>query len=273
MAILEVRNLRTYYYMPDEVRKAIVDVSFAVEQGETLGVVGRSGAGKSVLARSILGLIRPPARVVAGTIQFDSRNLLGLSEREMESLRGQDIALIVANPRSRLNPVLGVGWQVANVVQAKQGLGRRAAFQQALELIASVEIADPQRVAGMLPHELSGGMCQRIVIAMALANNPRLIIADEPTAGLDVTVQLQVLELMATLVHDHGAALLLMTRDLGIVAHYCQRVAVLEAGQIVEIQPVRSFFSDPQHPHSKFLLRAAFAARGEEQESLAEPRS
>jgi peptide/nickel transport system ATP-binding protein len=273
MAVLEIRNLRTYYQTGGEVAKAIDGISFDIESGEALGIVGRSGSGKSVLARSILGLVREPGRVVDGEIRFDGRNLLELNEAQLEQLRGQDLALIVSNPRSHLNPLVGVGSQIANVIQAKQGLSKKAAFPKAVELISSVDIADPRRVATMLPHELSGGMCQRIIIAMALASNPRLIIADEPTAGLDVTVQLQVLELMVSLVRDHRAALLMATRDLGIVAHYCQRIAVLEKGQIVEIQSVRSFFSDPQHPHSKFLLRAAFAARGEERQPTTERHS
>lgn len=264
MPVLEIRDLRVYYYVADDVRKALDGVSLAASRAEAVGIVGRSGSGKSVLARSILGLIGEPGRVVGGEILFRDRNLLAMAEDELQKLRGKEIVLILSNPLARLNPVMSVGTQIANVMRAKQNLSAKAAFRQAVDLLSSVEIADPLRVANMLPNELSGGMCQRVVIAMGLANEPQLIVADEPTAGLDVTVQLQVLELMANLVCKQGAALLLMTRDLGVVAHYCQRVVVLKEGQIVEQQAVQSFFDNPQHPHSKFLLRAAFAARGEE---------
>lgn len=264
--ILEVHNLKTYFYVGGEVRKAVDGVSIDLAQGETLGIVGRSGSGKSVLARSILGLVREPGRIIDGEALFRGGNLLAMTESELERIRGREIALIVPNPRANLNPLVDVGSQIANVLRAKQSLSKRAALHGAVELLASVDIADPLRVAGMLPDELSGGMCQRAIIAMALANNPSLIVADEPTGGLDVTVQTQVLEIMSNLVSEHDAALLLMTRDLGIVAHFCQRVAVLKDGQIIENQLVNSFFENPRHPHSEFLLRAAFAARGEDEE-------
>ena len=258
----EVEDLRTYFYTDSGVVKALDGVSFMLHHGETLGVVGVSGSGKSVLARSIMGLVREPGHVVGGSVRLLNENLLEASPSRLTTLRGKEMSLIVSSPKSRLNPLLSVGTQLANVIMAKQPLSKRAAHQRAVELLASVAIGDPARVGRALPHELSGGMCQRVVIAMALANSPRLLLADEPTAGLDVTVQLQVLELMMTLVHETGSALLLMTRDLGIIAHYAQRVAVLSSGQIVEERPVKEFFEDAQHPRSLHLLESAFAARG-----------
>jgi ABC-type dipeptide/oligopeptide/nickel transport system ATPase component len=269
MYALEIRDLRVHYHMASEVRKAIDGVSLTLNRGEALGVVGRSGSGKSVLARAVLGLIGEPGRV-SGEILLRERNILAMSEPELERLRGKDVALILSNPLARLSPLISVGNQIANALRAKQPLTRVAARAKAISLLSSVEIADPARVANSLPSTLSGGMCQRVIIAMALANEPQLLVADEPTAGLDVTVQRQVLELIVNLMRQQGAALLLMTRDLGVVAHYCQRVAVLKDGQIVETQPVASFFDNPQHPHSKFLLRAAFAARGEDAEVATE---
>jgi ABC-type dipeptide/oligopeptide/nickel transport system ATPase component len=262
--VLAVDSLKTYFRTGAGETRALDGVSVALGQGETLGVVGRTGAGKSVLARSIMGLVGHPGYIAGGRIRFRGEDLLTLPEDRLNAMRGKELALIVSNPRARLNPLINVGTQLANVITAKQKLSKKAASDRAIELLASVAIADPARVARSLPHELSGGMCQRVIIMMALANAPRLLIADEPTAGLDVTVQTQVLELMMGLVQDQGTALLLMTRDLGIVAHFCQRVAVLMEGKIIEDRPVRAFFADPQHSHSAYLLEAAFAARGEQ---------
>jgi ABC-type dipeptide/oligopeptide/nickel transport system ATPase component len=261
--VLEIVNLQTYFYVHDEVRKALEGIFLTLQEGETLGVVGRSGSGKSVLARSIMGLINPPGRIVGGEIRFRGRSLIGLSEEELNRIRGSEITLIAAPARSRLNPLLEIGTQLVNVIKAKQDIPKKEAVEKAIDLLTAVQITDPKRAAKMLPSELSGGMCQRVIIAMALANNPRLILADEPTTGLDVTVQLQVLELAMELVKQHGAALLLMTRDLGVVAHYAHRIAVLKQGHFVEEQETRRFFANPEHPHSKELLAAAFAARGE----------
>ena len=263
--VLEVEDLRTYFHVGSNPGKALDGVSFTLSEGETLGVVGRSGSGKSVLARSIMGLVRHPGYIAGGSMHFRGEDLVGIPKSKLNALRGKEIALIVSSPRSRLNPLLGVGTQIANMLMAKQAVSKRQALSRVIDLLESVSIADPARVAHMLPHELSGGMCQRVIIAMALVNSPQLLIADEPTAGVDVTVQMQVLELMAKLVKDTGAATLLMTRDLGIVAHYCERVIVLMDGRIVEDRPVRSFFSSPQHPHSEHLLQTAFAARGKTQ--------
>jgi ABC-type dipeptide/oligopeptide/nickel transport system ATPase component len=261
--VLEVRDLHTAFFTHTGVVPALRGVNLTVNEGEIVGVVGESGAGKSVLARSILHLVKTPGRVVKGHILFQGQDLLKKSDKEMQYLRGRKIALIVSNPRAQLNPLLHVGAQIANMIRAnKEGVSAQAAERQVLELISAVGIGDPPRVARAYPHELSGGMCQRILIAMALSNNPKLLLADEPTNGLDVTVQRQVLELMRDLVRDHKAATLIATRDLGIVAHYCQRVIVLERGEIIEAGEVRSFFSNPQHPHSRSLLAKTFAAVG-----------
>ena len=260
--VLEIVNLQTHFHVQDGVCKALDGVSLMLHEGETLGIVGRSGSGKSVLARSIMGLIDPPGRIVGGEIRFRGRNLIGLPEGELNSIRGSDMTIIVAPARSRLNPLLAVGNQLTNVIQAKQDVSKKKAMEKAVDLFASVGMNDPKRVAKMLPIELSGGMCQRVIIAMALANSPSLILADEPISGLDVTVQVQILDLMMELVEQQGAALLLMTRDLGVVAHYAQRVAVLSEGRIVEEKETRRFFANPEDPRSKELLDAAFAARG-----------
>lgn len=262
--VLNVAGLRTYFHTPSGVAKALDGVSLSARKAATLGVVGASGSGKTVLARSIMGLVREPGRIVAGRIDLLNHNLLEATPAQLTALRGRVMSLIVSNPRSRLNPVLSVGTQIANVLRAKQQLTRRNAFERAIELLSSVAIGDPARVARSLPHELSGGMCQRVVIVMALANSPTLLLADEPTAGLDVTVQRQVLELMMKLVNDMQSALVLMTRDLGIIGHYADRVAVLSEGKIVEERPVAEFFADPKHPRSVRLLESAFAARGQE---------
>jgi ABC-type dipeptide/oligopeptide/nickel transport system ATPase component len=269
--LLEVVNLQTYFTTHESIRKAVDGVSLTVNEGEVLGVVGRSGSGKSVLARSIMGLINPPGRIVGGDICFRGRSLLKLPEEELNRIRGAQISLIVGPARSRLNPLVTIGNQLANVIRAKQDLSKEKAYAQGQQLLEAVGIADPARIARSLPTELSGGMCQRVIITMALANSPSLILADEPITGLDVTVQLQVLDLMMDLVRLQGAALLLMTRDLGVVAHYSQRIAVLKDGQIVEENDTRAFFAHPEHPHSIHLLTAAFAARGRDVAVTREP--
>lgn len=260
--LLKVDDLHTYFRTPAGVVRAIQGVTFSLNAGEMLGIVGQSGAGKSVLARCLMGLVRPPGRIERGSIRFQGRELVGMSDAELNGLRGAEMAIIVSNPRSRLNPLLPVGQQVADVIRAKQPLSKAAASELAVNLFRSVAIADPQRVARLLPDELSGGMCQRVIIAIALSNSPRLLIADEPTAGLDVTVAMQVLQLMERLVSDTGTALILMTRDLGVVAHFSERVVVLQKGTIAEDRGVQEFFEHPRHPHSKALLESAFASRG-----------
>lgn len=244
----------------EEFAPALSDVSFDVGKGECFGVVGRSGAGKSVLARSLLGLMDPAVTRCCGEVVVLDQRLGPARSKAWDSVRGRRVSLILPNPRSRLNPLLPVGRQLTRVVRAGGELGRRESANRALTLLRSVEMPDPASVMKMLPSELSGGMCQRVVIAMALANEPEIIIADEPTAGLDVTVQLQVLDLMKSLVTQKGASVVLMTRDLGIIAHYCTRVAVLEKGEIVEQRPVAELFDAPRTEASRNLLTATQAA-------------
>jgi ABC-type dipeptide/oligopeptide/nickel transport system ATPase component len=261
--VVTVDKLGVAFGTADHEVAALTDVSLQLREGETLGLVGVTGAGKTVLARAMMGLTRAPGRVTRGSINLFGENLLTLSAQRLTELRGKDVALIVSSPKSHLNPLLSVGKQLANVIAAKTEISKKDARDRAVELLTSVSIGDPKRVAASLPHELSGGMAQRVIIAMALANSPRLLIADEPTAGLDVTVQRQVLELMMTLVEETGAALLIMTRDLGIIAQYTERVCVLSEGRVIEERPVDEFFENPHHPHSAHLLQAAYAALGE----------
>lgn len=262
-SVLRMRDLRVDFYVESGVRRALDGLSLNVRSGASVGIVGTTGSGKSVLARAVMGLVRPPGYITGGSVRYLGTELVGLDDAHLQPLRAHDFGFIVANPRARLNPVLSVGAQLVNVIRAKQSsLGRRAAFRYAVELLERVAIADPERIANSLPHELSGGMCQRVLIAMAISSEPKLLIADEPTAGLDVTVQMQVLDLIKGLVDRSGAALILMTRDLGIVAHYTQRVIVLSKGNIVEDSEVKSFFEHPEHDHSARLLQAAFASVG-----------
>ena len=241
----------------------LADVSLRAARLETVGVVGISGCGKSVLASAILGLLRTPPLTVSGSIELLGQELIGKPEQELRRLRGSDVSLIVSNARSRLNPLLPVGEQLVRSIRAKRDVSKGEAAIEARGLLESVGIGDPDRRMRALPSELSGGMCQRIVIAMGICNQPSLIVADEPTSGLDVTIQTQVLTLIRDILGRVGAAMVLMTRDLGVVAHYCDRVVVLEHGRIVEAASVREFFHNPQHPHSHMLLEAAFASRGE----------
>jgi peptide/nickel transport system permease protein len=260
---LAIRNLCIDFITESGRRPALTGISLNVNPGESIGIVGTTGSGKSVLARAIMGLTRPPGYVVAGSVTFGGNELLSLDDAHLRPFRAQDFGFIVANPRARLSPVSAVGSQLVNVIRAKQpSLNRSAAHQLAIDLLKSVSIADPERIASSLPHELSGGMCQRILIAMAVSSQPKLLIADEPTAGLDVTVQMQVLDLIKGMVDKSGAALILMTRDLGVVAHYTQRVIVLRDGAVVEENAVKAFFEKPKNEHSAHLLEAAFASVG-----------
>ena len=232
-------------------------VDLEVMPGEFVGVVGESGSGKSVLARSIIGLLPDTGCVVLGSVELNSRDILQLSENELQEVRGRDVTLIVSNPRAQLNPLISADVQLANIIRENSGSSKRTSLESAKSLLQSVGI--PLTAHGSLPHELSGGMCQRVVISAAIANSPRLIIADEPTGGLDVTIQRQILDLIQRLVKEQGLAALIMTRDLGIVAKYCERVLVLRDGQVVESAPVSRFFKSPQNSYSKQLLRHALA--------------
>ncbi|MBO9354851.1 ATP-binding cassette domain-containing protein [Bordetella petrii] len=260
--MLSVRGLHTRFYKDDAVIHAVNGMSLDLWPGEVLGLVGESGCGKSVTALSILRLIpRAVGRVVEGEIRFEGRDLLALAPRELASVRGRDISMIFQEPMTSLNPVLRVGDQVAETLQLHQGLSRRAALARAIELLDLVRIADPARQAREYPHRLSGGMRQRVMIAMALACEPRLMIADEPTTALDVTVQAQILELMADLNRQTGAAILMITHDLGVVAEMADRVIVMYAGNAVEEATVHDLFASPLHPYTRGLM-AAIPRRG-----------
>ena len=250
-----MRNLHTTFFLPHGEARAVDGVAFSVEPGQTLGLVGESGCGKTMTALSILRLTPPSARVT-GEIVFDGCNLLTLSEAEMRHIRGAAISMIFQEPMSSLNPVFTVGNQVAEAVRLHQGLSRGAAHGQAIEMLKLVEIPEPERRVNEYPHQLSGGMRQRVMIAMALSCHPRLLIADEPTTALDVTIQAQILDLLAGLQQRLGMALILVTHDLGIVAERADEVAIMYAGRIVERAPVQALFRRPLHPYTRGLLRS-----------------
>ena len=267
--ILSVRNLRTWFHGGSVPARAVDGVSFDLVPGETLGVVGESGCGKSVTALSILQLIRPPGRIEPGSeIHFGDRDLLAISARELRAIRGDRIAMIFQEPMTALNPVLTVGEQIAEVPRVHGGLGRKAAWARAVEMLDTVGIPDPERRAGEYPYQLSGGMRQRVMIAMALVMHPAVVIADEPTTALDVTIQAQILELLAEMQERLGTALLLITHDLGVVAEVARRVVVMYAGEIVEEAAVGALFAAPEHPYTEGLL-AAMPRLGERRDRLA----
>jgi peptide/nickel transport system ATP-binding protein len=255
-ALLRVEDLQTHFGTPDGVVRAVEGLSFDVGAGETVAIVGESGCGKSVTAMSILRLVPEPPGRVRGRVLFEGRDLLALPEHEMRRLRGNRIGMVFQEPMTSLNPVLTIGRQVGETLRLHQGLGRRAAEARAVEMLALVGIAEPGRRVREYPHQLSGGMRQRVMIAMALACNPRLLIADEPTTALDVTVQAQILDLMRDLQRRLGSAIVLITHDLGVVAETAERVIVMYAGRKVEEAPVEAIFADPQHPYTRGLLGA-----------------
>jgi peptide/nickel transport system ATP-binding protein len=255
-ALLEVENLQTHFRTPDGVNRAVDGVSFKIEAGQTLAVVGESGCGKSVTAMSILRLIPEPPGKIAGSIRFKGQELLSLPEEEMRKVRGGDIAMIFQEPMTSLNPVLTVGRQIAETVRLHEGLGRAAANGRALEMLELVGIPEPRRRMKDYPHQLSGGMRQRVMIAIALACSPKLLIADEPTTALDVTIQAQILALMQDLKQRVGAAIMLITHDLGVVAEAAGHVIVMYAGKKVEEAPVKHLFRKPRHPYTRGLLGA-----------------
>ncbi len=255
--LLDVRDLETHFFGEESVTRALGGVSFRVKKGETLGVVGESGCGKSVTALSILRLLpKLSARTVGGEVRFHGHNLLDLSEREMRKIRGDEIAMIFQDPMTSLNPVYTVGRQIAEAVQIHTGASRSEALARAKEMLRLVRIADPERRVNNYPHEMSGGMRQRAMIAMALACSPELLIADEPTTALDVTIQAQILRLIVDLKERTGTAVMFITHDLGVVAETCQRVIVMYAGRIVEQATVTDLFARPMHPYTKALMRS-----------------
>lgn len=252
--LLEVKNLKTYFFTEDGVVKAVDGVDFHVNQGEVLGLVGESGCGKSVTSLSIMRLLGVPGKVVDGEIYFAGQDLLKLPESEMVKMRGNRMSMIFQQPQSSLNPVFTVGDQVAEVLMIHQNLGKEAAWNRAVELLAMVGIPDPARKAKAFPHEMSGGQAQRVMIAMALALAPELLIADEPTTALDVTIQAQILDLIQEMREKLGTSVILITHDLGIIAEMAHRVAVMYAGRIVEEASVKELFENPMHPYTKGLI-------------------
>jgi peptide/nickel transport system ATP-binding protein/oligopeptide transport system ATP-binding protein len=254
--LLSVAGLRTWFFTDQGVAKAVDGISFDVREGETLGIVGESGCGKTVTSLSILGLLpRPPARVMDGSsVKLRGEELIGASERRMRELRGNEISMIFQEPMSSLNPVYTVGDQIVEALRLHRGLDRKAAREETVRLLGEVGISEPRRRIDEYPHQLSGGMRQRVMIAMALSCEPKLLIADEPTTALDVTIQAQILELLAELRRKHGMAVLLITHDLGVVAEVCDRVVVMYAGQVVETGSVYEIFREPAHPYTRGLL-------------------
>jgi len=254
--ILQVRNLRTQFATDQGLVRAVDDVSFDLYPGESLGIVGESGSGKSVTALSILRLVPEPGRIVSGEVQFRGTDILKMNEEEVRDIRGRDIAMIFQDPQSSLNPVLRTGYQIDEAMLAHKKGNRRQVRKRTIELLRQVRIPAPERRVNDFPHQLSGGMRQRAMIAMGLANSPSILIADEPTTALDVTVQAQILELLADLNHDLGTAIIMITHNMGVVAGLCSRVIVMYAGQIVEQGPVEQIFESPQHPYTWSLIRS-----------------
>ena len=254
-AVLEIDDLRTHFFTQAGVVRAVDGVSYAVRAGETLGVVGESGCGKSVTALSVLRLVAdPPGRIVGGKIRFGGANLLDLSENEMEGIRGNEISMIFQETMTSLNPLLTVGRQISEAITVHQGVSARGAMNKAVEMLRRVSIPEPERRVHAYPHQLSGGMRQRVMIAMALSCNPKVLIADEPTTALDVTIQAQILELMRELQETFGTAIILITHDMGVVAENADRVVVMYAGRKVEEASARTLFEQPGHPYTRGLL-------------------
>ena len=271
--LLEIRDLHTHFFTPRGVLKAVNGVSLSVQRGEIMAIVGESGCGKSVTAFSILQLIaQPPGRIVGGEILFEGRDLLRCTAEEMRDVRGNGIAMIFQEPMTSLNPVLTIGEQVAETLILHQKLSPRAARERVVELLTLVRMSAPDQRIDQYPHELSGGMRQRVMIAMALACEPKLLIADEPTTALDVTVQAQILDLLLEMRDRLGMAIVLITHDLGVVAETADRVAVMYAGRKVEEATVFELFRDPQHPYTQGLIRATPGAGDQRQARLVEIR-
>jgi oligopeptide/dipeptide ABC transporter ATP-binding protein len=254
--LLDVRGLRTCFFTHGGVIKAVDDVSFRIAEGEVLGLAGESGCGKSVTCLSLMRLVTPPGRIVGGEVVFKGRDLLGLAEKEVQALRGSQIGMVFQEPASALNPVFTIGYQVAESVMIHKGASRKEGLKEAVRMLEEVAIPDPARRAGEYPHQLSGGMRQRVMIAMALICAPSLLIADEPTTALDVTIQAQILDLMLRLREKYRLSILLVTHDLGVMAEMADRVAVMYAGKIVELASVRDLFKAPLHPYTAGLMNS-----------------
>ncbi len=255
--LLEIRGLKVHFSTDDGMVRAVDGVDLAIAAGETLGVVGESGCGKTVTALSVLKLVAmPPARIVAGQILWQGRDLVPLGPSEMRAIRSKEIGIVFQEPMTSLNPVYSVGAQIAEVVREHEEVSRAAAFERAVEMLRLVHIPNPERRAHDYPHQFSGGMRQRVMIAMALSCNPKLLIADEPTTALDVTIQAQILELLAEMKARFGMAVMLITHAMGVVAEVAERVAVMYAGRVVEEAPVAELFASPRHPYTQGLIRS-----------------
>ncbi len=255
-ALLEVSKLATHFNTFDGTAKAVNDVSFSMKRGETLGIVGESGSGKSVTALSIMGLIRRPGRIAGGRIMFDGTDLPALPEGRMQEIRGNRISMIFQEPMTSLNPLAKIGDQIGEMFTRHMGVGKREGRDRAVEMLERVQIPSPAKRAGEYPHQMSGGMRQRVMIAMALSCNPEILIADEPTTALDVTIQAQITDLMLQLKEEYNTGILMITHDLGVIAEMAKQVVVMYAGKVVETGDVMSIFEDPAHPYTRGLLRS-----------------
>ncbi|HEV8672417.1 MAG TPA: ABC transporter ATP-binding protein [Methylomirabilota bacterium] len=255
--LLELKGLKTYFYTDEGVVRAVDGVDLHIDKGETLGVVGESGCGKTVTALSIMRLIPiPPGRIVQGQILYQGRDLVTLPPAQMRKVRGKEISMVFQEPMTSLNPVFTIGEQIAEAIRLHEGLGRRDAMDKTVEMLKIVHMANPERRVKEYPHQLSGGMRQRVMIAMALSCNPKLLIADEPTTALDVTIQAQILDLLNELKAKLGMAVMLITHDMGVIAETAQRVVVMYAAKVVEEAPVKELFKEPLHPYTQGLLRS-----------------
>ncbi len=256
-SILQIRDLKTHFFTRDGVVKAVDGVSYDIEPGETLGLVGESGCGKSVTALSIMGLIpNPPGKIVGGEIIFDGKDLLKVKEDEMYHIRGNEIAMVFQEPMTSLNPVLTIGSQLTESLQLHLAMDRSTALSRSAELLDMVGIAEPYKRLKDYPHQFSGGMCQRVMIAMALSCNPKLLLADEPTTAVDVTIQAQLLQLLKKLTKEFGTAVIIITHNLGVVARYADKVNVMYAGRIIETGTAKEIYKDPRHPYTIGLLKS-----------------
>ena len=256
MALLEIENLSVEFPSRSSVLHAVEGVSLSLDAGDVLGIVGESGSGKSVTMMALMGLVPYPGRVTASKMRFDGHDLLGLSTKERNRLTGKDVAMIFQEPTTSLNPCFSVGFQLAETLRVHLGMDSKAAKRRSIELLEQVGISDPETRLKAYPHQLSGGMNQRVMIAMAIACNPKLLIADEPTTALDVTIQAQILDLLRSLQRERGMALVLITHNMGVVSDMAQRVAVMYAGQIMEQQPAQDLFQRPRHPYTEALMAA-----------------
>jgi oligopeptide/dipeptide ABC transporter ATP-binding protein len=254
MTLLEINDLRVEFESDDQALVAVKGVSLEIGEGEVVGLVGESGSGKSLTCRSIVRMVPEPGRISGGEIRFGGEDVLAMSRAKLRDLRAHSVGMISQNPFGSLNPVFRVGAQIAETLRVNRGLGKKQARAEALEMLDRVGIADPQRRFDAYPHELSGGMCQRVMIALATVSNPRLLLADEPTTALDVTTQAQILDLLADMRRSRGMTILLVSHDFGVVAQMCDKVAVMYGGHVVETGPTEAIYREPQHPYTKALL-------------------